>query len=119
MLAGGSIACLLVPQNFCDKTSDIYWAEKLRESLGPDGYALTWISEAKTSGWLMTLLRHVGGFVSGRMRAVILPAGVSTPALALTFESKFEGMYRLLGLHEKTFSSNRKPTSPIPNGYRK
>lgn len=100
-LAGRNVAFLLVPHDFRGKTSDLYWAQKLKEALGSDAQALTWISEARTPGRLKALLRHVDGLVSGRMHAVILASGVSTPAVALTYQNKFEGMYRLLGLHDK------------------
>ncbi|MFN8830930.1 MAG: polysaccharide pyruvyl transferase family protein [Labrys sp. (in: a-proteobacteria)] len=100
-LVSRNVAFLLVPHDFRGKTSDLYWSEQLRASLGSDGDALAFISDAKTPGRLKALLQHVDGLVSGRMHAVILAAGVSTPAVALTYQNKFEGMYRLLGLQDR------------------
>jgi polysaccharide pyruvyl transferase WcaK-like protein len=100
-LAKQNVAFVLVPHDFRGKTHDLYWSQRLRDSISSDAQALTLIAEEKTPGRVKALMRHLDGLVSGRMHAIILAAGVDTPAVALTYQNKFEGMYKLLGLQDK------------------
>ena len=90
---------LLVPHDFREGIADGLVLEKLARLIQPQyPENIRLHSDASNADEIKTLTSGLDAVVTGRMHLGIAALGQSVPIAALTYQGKFEGLFRLFGL---------------------
>lgn len=97
---GRDIAWLLVPHDYRAKHGDDVCLRPIYERLQAAGEGLTvrYFEGRHRAATLKGLAGLLDGVVTGRMHLAIAALGMRVPTLCLTYQDKFEGLFRHIGL---------------------
>lgn len=94
MIAGGA-SVLLVPHDLRGPDSDLVIAKRIEGRLDSPHVAV--VDQQLLPGEVQAIAARVSFAITGRMHLAILCANVGTPAIALSYQGKIEGLYGRLG----------------------
>jgi polysaccharide pyruvyl transferase WcaK-like protein len=94
MVEGGA-SVLLVPHDLRGPDSDLVIAKRIEARVDSPHVAV--IDQQLLPGEVQAIASRVSFAITGRMHLAILCANVGTPAIALSYQGKIEGLYERLG----------------------
>lgn len=96
---GREIAWLLSPHDYRGNLSDGACLRPIHDRLKAEGSVIARYFEGQhRAATLKALAGTLDGVVTGRMHFAIAALGMGVPTLCLTYQDKFEGLYRHFGL---------------------
>lgn len=98
---GREVAWLMLPHDYRGRDGDAVCLRPIYERLSEAGGIETHFLEGThRAADLKALCGHLDGVVTGRMHLAIASLGMGVPVLSLTYQEKFEGLYRHFNLPE-------------------
>jgi polysaccharide pyruvyl transferase WcaK-like protein len=105
-LLQNDVSVILTPSDTRRKQNDEYFLRLASGDLGGRAaQAIQWLPALHPSA-TKAVLGAVDLLITSRMHAAILAAGAGRPALCFVYQGKFEGLYELLGLDQRSLLFN-------------
>ena len=96
-----NVAWLLLPHDYREGKGDEVVLRRIAEGVGPGAKdRCLYVPGRHDAATLKAMASRLDGIVSGRMHLAIAGLGSGAPVLALTYQGKFDGLFRLVGLPE-------------------
>lgn len=93
------VAWLLLPHDYRGRLGDAVCLEPIRDHIQDKlGSTVRYLDGRHRAATLKAVAGRLDGVVSARMHLAIATLGMGVPALCVTYQDKFEGLYRLFGL---------------------
>jgi polysaccharide pyruvyl transferase WcaK-like protein len=100
------VSFLLLPHDYRGKNGDAICLEPIYERLKNDSKINAFFLEGKhRASVLKAIAGMLDGVVTGRMHLAIASLGMETPTMCITYQDKFEGLYRHFSLPNKLLLS--------------
>jgi len=93
-----ALALLLVPHDFKPESGDVSMLRALERQLRATGCAHVRYLETRRPDHIKRVAGQLDLVFTGRMHLAIAALGGGTPVLSVTYQDKFEGLYRHFGL---------------------
>lgn len=100
------VSFLLLPHDYRGKNGDSICLEPIYERIKNDSQVNVFFLEGKhRASVLKAIASMLDGVVTGRMHLAIASLGMETPTMCITYQDKFEGLYRHFSLPSKLLLS--------------
>jgi polysaccharide pyruvyl transferase WcaK-like protein len=88
------LAFMLLPHDLKSQSGDVPMLQALKEALQQKGFTHVRYTLIDQPDKIKRLTRFLDLVITGRMHLVIASLGSGTPALSITYQDKFEGLYQ-------------------------
>lgn len=95
------LSWVLIPHDYRGDLGDARCLRPVQDALEAEGVRSLYLDGTHRAADLKALAGLTDGVVTGRMHLAIAALGMGVPVLSLTYQDKFEGLYRHFGLPEK------------------
>lgn len=104
-----NVSWIMIPHDYRDAIGDAVCLKPIFERLQHQNPAnVAYFGGKHRAATLKALAGHLDGVVTGRMHLAIATLGMGVPALCLTYQDKFEGLYRHFELPKTLLLSPQK-----------
>jgi polysaccharide pyruvyl transferase WcaK-like protein len=103
LLSTAGVSIVLLPHDTRGDRSDVALAGEIRDGLGADLADRVRLVPPRNPGSVKAIVKASDLLITGRMHAAVLGLTSGTPAISFSYQGKFEGLYRHLGLDPASY----------------